>query len=151
MNVIHVPQPAQLQQIHAFPEMEQLCQLMFVPILILIVLKERPVSNIFITNQFVVLILFFHLIIVAGAVTTTYRGCTIGCTNSTTTECCTTDLCNIITQAPVSGFQCYGCTTASNSTADDCFVGNVSSPIMISYTCPAGSNDCFMESTSKHI
>lgn len=87
----------------------------------------------------------------AGTVTTTLRDCTIGCTNSTTTECCTTDLCNIKTTVPpVTGFQCYGCTTTSNSSTDPCLAGIVSSPIMSAYTCPAQAIDCFMESTSKN-
>lgn len=49
----------------------------------------------------------------------------------------------------MTGFQCYGCTTTSNSTTDQCLNANVSSPIMAVNTCTSQSNGCYMESTSK--
>lgn len=85
-----------------------------------------------------------------GAVTTTTRMCTIGCIPSTTTECCTTNLCNKAGDS-IAGLKCYGCTTTSNNSTDPCLSGNVTSPIMASYICPAQSKDCYMESTSKLV
>lgn len=86
--------------------------------------------------------------------TSVSRGCSVGgCfpqnTLNTTTTCCNTDLCNNSTTTPPitppTNRICYFCSTTGNTTADPCYAGTTSSPIMATIQCGTGVSYCYRE------